>query len=94
VTYDNEQARRLHGDKDSRVITAEDGYFFLPPALTKCILDNEQVCVCVCVCVCVAECGCGRGCPSVCLSVCQSVCLNVAVAMAMGWLWLVGSIKL
>ena len=90
MTYDNEQARGLDGDRDTRVITAEDGYFFLPPALTKCILDNEQVCVCVCV----AECGCGRGCLSICLSVCLSVCLTVAVAMAMGWLWLVGSIKL
>jgi len=51
----------------------------------------KSVCVCFCVCVCVCVCVC------MCLCVCVCVCMCVVCNCKrhdMGWLWLVGSIKL
>ena len=63
------------------------------------------VCVCVCVCVCAFSCICMCECVCmyvfVCLCVCDCVCVGAntlamydLIQTCMGWLWLVGSVKL
>ena len=58
-----------------------------------------RVCVCVCVYVCVCMCMYMYVCVCVCVLVCVRECVLMCAdfgvgAAAMGWLWLVGSIKL